>query len=251
MFKSLTLLGLMLIVPVVANSQTRSAQEILAASDDIRNPPKPFSLTTTLTEYRGGKPADRMVLKVYSKNELKGGQYRSLIRFLEPERDRDKMMLKEGNTLWFFDPAAKSTVRLSPQQRLLGQASNGDVVTVNLARDYTATLGPPETVTDGDRQPRDCWRLDLDGTAEDVTYAHIELWVDKTNDYPVKGKFYSDSGRLLKTAFYRRWENQLGRDRPTETVILDGVDPNLVTRMLLAHPNRYRPVDVASSASRR
>jgi outer membrane lipoprotein-sorting protein len=226
-------LGLLalLSLPAHALAQTRSAQDILAASDEIRNPPKPFALVTTLTEYRAGKPADRMVLKVYSKTEKNGGQYRTLIRFLEPERDRDKLMLKEGNTLWFYDPAAKSTVRLSPQQRLLGQASNGDVVTVNLARDYAAKLGPDETITDGDRQPRDCVRLDLDGTAPDVTYAHIELWVDKTNDHPVKGKFYSDSGRLLKIAFYRRWENQLGRERPTETVIIDGIDTNLVTRM--------------------
>ncbi len=225
------LLFCLLIWSLPAWAAERTAQEILAASDDIRNPDKPFSLTTTLTEYRNGKPADRMVLKVYSKNELKGGQFRTLIRFLEPERDRDKLMLKQGNTLWFYDPASKAGVRLSPQQRLLGQASNGDVVTVNLNRDYTAALSGEETITDGDHQSRDCFRLDLTASAEDVTYARIELWIDKTNDRPIKGKFYSDSGRMLKTAFYRRWEEQLGRIRPTETIILDGVDPNLVTRM--------------------
>jgi hypothetical protein len=209
----------------------RSAQDILTASDSIRNPDKPFSLITTLTEYREGKPADRLVLKVYSKSELKGGQYRSLIRFLEPERDREKMMLKQGNTLWFYDPASKASVRLSPQQRLLGQASNGDVVTVNLSRDYIASLQGEETITDGDRQNRDCYRLELVANAEEVTYSRIELWIDKANDRPLKGKYYSDSGRLLKTAYYRRWENQLGRIRPTETIILDGIDSNLVTRM--------------------
>ena len=226
---SILLLGLLVLSgPVRAEP---GAQEILAASDAIRNPDKPFGLITTLTEYRSGKPADRMVLKVYSKTELKGGQYRSLVRFLEPERDREKLMLKEGNTLWFYDPASKASVRLSPQQRLLGQASNGDVVTVNLSRDYTAALAGEETVTDGDRQPRDCYHLDLNASSEDVTYARIELWVDKHDNHPIKGKFYSDSGRLLKTAFYRRWEEQLGQVRPTETIIIDGIDPNLVTKM--------------------
>ena len=225
------ILALILVMTSYPAWAERTAQEILAASDDIRNPARPFSLSSTLTEYRNGKPADRMVLKVYSKSELQGGQYRTLVKFLEPERDRDKLMLKEGNTMWFYDPASKASVRLSPQQRLLGQASNGDVVTVNLARDYTAKLGGTETINDGDRQSHDCVKLDLDSARDDVTYFRIELWVDKNDDHPIKAKFYSDSGHLLKTAFYRRWEEQLGRSRPTETVILDGVDPNLVTKM--------------------
>jgi hypothetical protein len=64
-----------------------------------------------------------------------------------------------------------------------------------------------------------------------VTYWRIEYWVDKATDRPVKGRFYSETDRLLKTAFYRGFEKQLGTDRPTETIIIDGVDTALVTRM--------------------
>ncbi|MDN5759397.1 MAG: hypothetical protein L0H59_12860, partial [Tomitella sp.] len=39
-----------------------------------------------------------------------------------------------------FDPASQASIRLSPQQRLLGQAANGDVVAANFALDYTAQL---------------------------------------------------------------------------------------------------------------
>ena len=35
-----------------------SAQDILAASDLVRNPDFPFGLTNTLIEYRNGKEAD-------------------------------------------------------------------------------------------------------------------------------------------------------------------------------------------------
>jgi hypothetical protein len=45
----------------------------------------------------------------------------------------------------------------------------------------------------------------------------------------VKAKFYSDSGRLLKILYYRGFEEQLGRIRPTEAVIIDAVDTSLVT----------------------
>ncbi|HJW11243.1 MAG TPA: outer membrane lipoprotein-sorting protein, partial [Albitalea sp.] len=54
------------------------AQAILAASDAVRNPGKPFGLTVTLIEYRGGKQTDGNTLAVYSKADNASGQFRSL-----------------------------------------------------------------------------------------------------------------------------------------------------------------------------
>jgi hypothetical protein len=207
------------------------AQQILAASDAIRNPGKPFALTVTLVEYRGGRQVDASTLNVYSKADTKSGQFRSLLRFAAPARDANKLMLKSGNDLWFFDPASKASIRLSPQQRLLGQAANGDVVTVNLAMDYRAQLAGEETVQDGERQSRRCHKLALAAAAADVTYHRIEMWLDAASNRPVKARFYAESGQLLKTAYYRRYQLQLGVERPTETVIIDGLDANWVTVM--------------------
>ncbi|CAN5766009.1 outer membrane lipoprotein-sorting protein [soil metagenome] len=208
-----------------------SAQEILAASDAVRNPNKPFSLTNKLIEYRNGKESGSMTLAIYAKAEAVGGQYRNLVRFVAPARDANKLMLKSGNDLWFYDPSSKASIRLSPQQRLLGQAANGDVVTVNLSKDYTAKLVAEEDMQDGDRQMRHCYKLSLSASTPDVTYHSIELWIDTSNSRPIKGRFYTESGKLLKTAYYRRYQPQLGVERPTETVIIDGLDPSWVTVM--------------------
>lgn len=207
------------------------AQQVLAASDAIRNPPTPFSITITLTEFQNGKQVDSNTLVGYSRPQPQGGQYASLIRFVLPTRDAGKLMLKNGNDLWFYDPTTKASVRLSPQQRLMGQASNGDVVTVNFAKDYQATLAGEEEIKDGERRQRRAYKLALKATAPDATYAAIELWVDAENSRPLKGRFFADSGRLLKTAYYRRFEPQLGAERPTETVIIDGLNPQSVTIM--------------------
>ena len=207
------------------------AQGILAASDAIRNPGKSFSVQVTLTEFQSGKQVDASTLMAYSRAQAQGGQFASLIRFVLPARDAGKLMLKNGNDLWFYDPTSKATVRLSPQQRLLGQASNGDVVTVNLAKDYAATLLAKEEIQDGERRTRSAYKLGLKATAEDATYATIELWVDAVNNRPLKARFFAESGRLLKTAYYRRFEPQLGLERPTETVIIDGLSPDSVTIM--------------------
>lgn len=205
------------------------AQEVLAASDAIRNPARPFGLTTTLTEYRNGKQTDITSLAVYSRTDAGSGQFRSLIRFLAPARDVNKLMLKAGNDLWFYDPGNKASIRISPQQRLLGKAANGDVVSFNFAKDYRATLVGEEATLDGDRQNRRSYKLKLEATKPDVTYHHVEAWIDSSNNRPLKARFYSESNRLLKTAYYRRYEKQLGAERPTETVIIDGLDPQWVT----------------------
>lgn len=208
-----------------------SADVILAASDAIRNPGKPFSVTVTLTEFQAGKQVDTSTLTSYSLTQKQSGQFASLIRFVLPARDAGKLMLKNGNDMWFYDPTSKASVRLSPQQRLLGQASNGDVATVNLAKDYKATLAGEEEIQDGERQKRKAYKLMLAAAAPDVTYASIEMWVDAENNRPLKARFYAESERLLKTAYYRRYQPQLGADRPTETVIIDGLNPQSVTLM--------------------
>ena len=205
-----------------------SPQDIVAKADAIRNPGKPFRATSVLTEYRSGQPADRNILVVYSKIDPATRQFRNLARYIDPPRDAGKMVLL-GSVLWFYDPASKDSVRMSPQQRLIGQASAGDVLSENLAVDYTPTLLGEEQVEDADHSQRHCWHLDLKAAMDAATYNRVEYWVEQDSDYPIKAKFYSDSGRLLKILFYRNFVTAAGRMRPTQAVIIDAVDPALVT----------------------
>ena len=205
-----------------------SAQEIVAKADAIRNPDKPFKSTTVLTEYRSGQPSDRNILVVYSKIDPATRQFRNLARYIDPPRDAGKMVLL-GSVLWFYDPATKDSVRISPQQRLVGQAAIGDVLTANLAIDYTANLVGEETIEDAARQQRKCFHLDMKAATETATYNHIEYWVEESTHDPVKAKFYADSGRVLKILYYRNFMQRLDGLRPTQAVIIDAVDSSLVT----------------------
>ena len=188
----------------------------------------------TLTEFDKGQQVDSSTLVSYARVLEGTGQFATLVRFVQPARDQGKLMLKNGKDLWFYDPTTKSSVRISPQQRLIGEASNGDVITVNFARDYRATLAGEETVTNGERRPRASVKLLLNAVTDDATYSTVELWVDAENDWPIKARFLSESGQLLKTAFYRRFQLQLGVQRPTETIIIDGLNPQAVTIVRLS-----------------
>jgi len=138
-------------------------------------------------------------------------------------------VLLDGRSFWFFDPASQSSVRISAQQRLVGQAAIGDVLTVNLAADYTAALAGTESIDDAARQKRTCWHLELKAATETAVSNRVEYWVEQGTFRPVKGKFYSDSGRLLKIIYYRNFIERLGGVRPAEAVIIDAVDSSLAT----------------------
>lgn len=210
------------------------AQALLAASDAVRNPAQPFRVTVTLTDFDKGRQVDASTLTSYARTMEASGQFATLVRFVDPPRDAGKLMLKSGKDLWFFDPATKSSVRISPQQRLMGEAANGDVITVNFARDYKATYGGEEVVKDGERKDRKAHKLLLAASSDDATYTAAELWVDVDTRRPIKARFLADSGQLLKTAYYRRYQPQLGMERPTETVIIDGLNPQQVTIVRLS-----------------
>jgi hypothetical protein len=208
-----------------------SAAEIVAATDKVRNPQQAFRVSLALVEYVNGKARDKVELAVHSKFYADARRFKNLVRYVVPPRDVGKLVLLNGSNMWFYDPASKASVRISPQQRLTGQASDGDVVTVNLALDYTPKLVGEETIQDADHKDRSVWHLDLGAVTAEAMYSRLEYWVERETYRPIKAKFYSDSGRLLKIAYFRKYEQQLGATRSKETIIIDAVDSRLVTTM--------------------
>lgn len=218
-----------------AANDAPTAEVILKATDDMRNPGRPTSMVSTLTEFRDGAKQQETVLTIFSKPDGATGGFRTLVRFEMPARDHGKLMLSDGDQYWFFDPASQASVRLSPQQRLMGQASDGDVMLSNYGTDYAGILSGEEQIGDAEGNKRNCWKLILAPHSSRALYAKIELWVEKETLHPMKARFYADSGRLLKTLFYRNFAMELGKVRPTQVLIVDGVDTQLVTRIDLSN----------------
>jgi len=214
---------------MTAVAEAQTAEEIVVATDKVRNPDQPFRSTLRLTEYVAGQERDHDSLVLYSKEDGATRQFRNLVQYVDPARDAGKRVLLDAHSLWFYDPNSKVSVRISAQQRLIGQAAIGDILTVNLAADYTPSLVGTETIDDATRAPRKCWHLELKASNDLATYNRVEYWVEQGSFFPVKGKFYADSGRLLKIAYFRKFAQELGASRPTEVVIIDAVDSSLAT----------------------
>jgi hypothetical protein len=210
-------------------------QALLQSADAVRNPQGSFSTEITLNEYRQRHLIATSSLVVYSQPSPDSGQYNNLIKFTQPVDDAGKLMLRNGIDLWLFDPVSSASIRISPQARLLGQASNGDVMSTVWAKDYAATFTGDATVADGDGVSHPCRALHLVAQRPDVTYQAIDLWLDQTTSAPVRAEYRTQEGRLLKTAYFRHFETVLGVTRPTETVIIDGLNPDWVTVMDSSH----------------
>ena len=209
-----------------------SAADIITATDKVRSPQGAYRVTVGLVDYENGKVRDKVELAVHAKFYSDTHKFKNLVRYAAPPRDIGKLVLMNGSNMWFYDPASKASIRISPQQRLMGQASNGDVVTVNLEVDYTPKLLGEEKIQDADHQERNVWHLELAAATDEAMYNRLEFWIERDSYHPVKAKFYSDSGRLLKIAYYHKYEQHLGAARPTETIIIDAVDSNRVTKMI-------------------
>jgi len=214
-----------------AIAEPPSAADIISAADKVRNSQGAYRLSVRLVEYVNGKTRDKVDLAVHAKFFQDTHRFKNLVRYTAPPRDTGKLVLLSGSNMWFYDPASKASIRISPQQRLMGQAANGDIVTVNLGVDYAPQLVGEERIQDADHKDRNVWHLELVAATNEAMYNRLEFWIEKDTYRPIKAKFYSDSGRLLKIAYYRKYEQQLGAFRPTETIIIDAVDSNLVTKM--------------------
>ncbi len=229
-------------VPVFG--QTRSAAELLHSLDSIRNPSGSFAVKLQLVEYRHDAALSTSTLRVYAKQSGEHAPYRNLVQFLAPTRDQGKLMLRTGNDLWFFDPASGASVRISPQQRLVGQVSNGDVMATNLVDDYEATAVDTEQVKDAAQSLQPAYKLSLHGRRDDVQYPFVSFWVRQKDGLPIKAEYYTAEKRLLKTAYYRKFRQVLGQERAAETVIVDGLDPTWIT---VLSASDYARVDIADA----
>ncbi len=174
------------------------AAEILAGADAYRNfRDQSFTFDLVLRSQSPGKDEKVFGLEVEIKDS-----HTSLVKYVEPASERGKAMLMAGNNLWFQAPHNRKPIRITPQQRLLGEASNGDVASTDFSGDYHPELVGSEQV-DGVA----CHKLKLTAKPETpAAYKSLYLWVRKDDLAPVKAEFFAPSGKPLKTAWYRRYE---------------------------------------------
>jgi len=152
------------------------------------------------------------------------------VDYTAPEKIKGQSVLMLARNMWFIKPSLQKAVPISPRQRLIGQAANGDIAATDYAGDYDATAVGEETI-DGER----CAVLELVARAKNTTYDRIRYWVSLARKVGVKAEFYTVSGKRFKSATFE-YNNRIiheGKDLPmvSRTTIVDALNAANVTTM--------------------
>jgi outer membrane lipoprotein-sorting protein len=175
----------------------QDADEILRKADEIRAPSESYRMEVSVESSDNSR--FRYEIKV-------GGKESSIIRTLEPAREVGKNFLMLHEDMWAYVPNIKRSLRVTLNQKLTGQAANGDISRMSWVGDYKPAL---ESQTDKE------WVLLLKAERRGLTYDGIRVWIDKSNHRPLRGEYLSLQGKVLKRVEFAEYKTIAGNVRPT------------------------------------
>ena len=150
-----------------------------------------FSAEYTIIQGKPGQSSTKTVAGVFRRD----AKETYVIVVKEPVIDRGKGYLKQGKTLWVYDPGSKRFNSTSSQDRFQNtNARNSDFTRSTMAQDYRISSG-----ADAMLGVFKCRVLSLDGIANDLTYPKMKIWIGE-DGLVRKTEDYSLSGQLLRTS---------------------------------------------------
>jgi len=179
---------------------TPDAEALLKRSDGYRNGWPAYSLRVKITNYESGKSDEEHFYEVSQK-----GTDKTYVEFLSP-REKGRHLLMLGDDMWIYLPDTSRPVRITPLERLSGDASNGDVARTNYAVDYAAEFVREEKVGN-----ENCYVLNLTAKRKGATYQRILYWIRADDARPLRAEFYLTSGKHIKSATFDEYTASGGR----------------------------------------
>ncbi len=217
----------LLTLALAAASPEPSAAEVqswLQAVDDARTAFGEAKITARATQSENGKDTGSTDFDIYVK-----GRDRALIVFRGGKNDGRKA-LTVGQKMWLIVPGAENPVPITPNQRLMGGASFGDVARMRFAEDFTAAVRPGTETIEG----HVCRVLDLTAASPKASYPRVTLWLDAEGEHlPRKLLFFLSSGKEAREVSFTKFRKVRGKTAVSEMEIHDLLGPNArsVTRL--------------------
>ena len=202
---------------------SQSVDEILKRVDERRSVGSSFSFTLKVDDYSKDELADSAIMNGHAK-----GMDKTMVQYEEPANMKGKKLLMVQDEMFIFVPKTQRPVRLTSSQRLMGQASNGDVMNVRFESDYKPELTGEETV-ETETGAKSCLILNLTAKRRGTTYNKMVLWVEKDSYYPIKADCYALSGKLLKTIEYSLIKEFEGKKVVSKATLYDKVSSDNYT----------------------
>lgn len=193
---------------------------LLKAADAYRTGQDNLRVETAVTVFnRDGSPDKERRYTVFVQ-----AQRKSLVLMRSPAEAGQKVLML-GDDFWLLMPGSQRPLRITPAQKLLGDATTGDIATLSWADDYAGTLVGDETCGE-----RACRHLSLTAVRKGVSYQRIELWLGKVRHEPIRADLYVQSDKLAKQARFV-FDQPAAPTLVTEMVLLDQLSHHKETRV--------------------
>ena len=219
-----------------ALAQTPDPTALLRAADKFRMSADNLQVDTQVDVINAdGSPDKSRRYKVF----VQTGR-RSLVLMQSPAEKGQKVLML-GDDFWLLMPQSQRPLRITPMQKLLGDASTGDIASMSWADDYSGQLQGQERCEAGSSgagtaasaqaaAPQPCLHLSLSATRKGVTYQRIELWLGAARHEPLKADLYVLSDKLAKQASFV-FDNASNPTMVTEMLLFDQVSNHKTTHV--------------------
>jgi hypothetical protein len=206
--------------PVVAEMTPR---QILKKADQARGNVEGIEWKIKLESIENGREQSRGL-------RVKARDLNSLAEFLSPPKVKGRKLLMLDRNMWFVKPGLRKPVPISPRQKLMGGASNGDIASTNFAGDFE-----PVSVFDDTVNGEPCYLFDLRAADKKVTYDRIKYWVSKKRLIGVRAEFFTVSGKMFKSAAFEYENSIMVKGKPqlfiSKMIIADAIVKENITTM--------------------
>ncbi|WP_395699384.1 outer membrane lipoprotein-sorting protein [Aquabacterium sp.] len=193
---------------------------LLKAADRYRTGADNLQVETQVSVLnRDGTPDKERRYTVFSQ-----AQHKSLVLMRSPAEAGQKVLML-GDDFWLLLPGSQRPLRITPTQKLLGDASTGDIATMSWAEDYTGTVVGEEKC-----EAQSCVHLSLQAARKGLSYQRIELWIGKARQEPLKAELYVQSDKLAKLASFV-FDKPAAPTVVTEMVLVDKLSTHKETRV--------------------
>ncbi|MDR2730398.1 MAG: outer membrane lipoprotein-sorting protein [Treponema sp.] len=220
-----------------------SDQELLAKVDSLVSYyDTDFSAEYTIVQDKPGQSRSTTVAGIFRRDSKE--QY--VIVVMQPPVSKGQGYLKEGKTLWFYDPESRRFNTTSSADRFQNtNARNSDFTRSTLAQDYKVVSG--ENTALG---RFNCRLLTLEAVTTEVTYPKMKVWISE-DSLLRKTEDYSLSGQLLRTSAVSDYYNIGSRFVPRQILfvetlkgaVINGTFVNEKTQFTIAKPSFNKVAD--------
>jgi len=206
-------LFLLAVFSVCAGLQADPDQELLAKVDALVSYwDVDFQAEYNIVQDKPGQQRSTTVAGVFRRDSKE--QY--VIVIMQPLISKGQGYLKEGKTLWFYDPQSRRFNTTSSADRFQNtNARNSDFTRSTLAQDYRVVSGE-----DAALGRFKCRMLTLEAATNDVTYPRMKVWISEDNLLR-KSEDYSLSWQLLRTSAVPDYHNIGGRFVPKQILFVE------------------------------